>query len=60
MYGDMGAINPLQHFLTIQESRIEYTFPPKPVRVIIRYAVVPLAKVLGFKPYYPEYRSAAL
>ena len=60
MYGDTGAINPLQLFLTTSESGIEYTFLPLPVRLIIRYAIVPLAKLLGFKPYYPEYRSAAM
>ena len=60
MYGDTGAINPLQQFLTTWESGSEFTFLPLPVRLIIRYVIVPLAKLVGFKPYYPEYRSAAV
>ena len=56
-YGSIGDISPLQQFLTASEAGIEYTFVPYPVRLGIKYLAVPLAKLVGYKPYYKEYRS---
>jgi hypothetical protein len=58
LYGGIGSINPLQHFLTANEGGVEYTFVPVSVRVLIRYIICPLAKIVGYQAYYPEYRSA--
>lgn len=56
-YGSIGDINPLQLLLTAHETGIEYTFMPYPARIAIRYLAIPLAKLVGFKAFYPEYSS---
>lgn len=56
-YGSIGDINPLQMLLTAHETGIEYTFMPYPARIAIRYLAIPLAKLVGFKPFYPEYST---
>ena len=59
-YGEIANINPLQLFLTTVTSGIEYTFFPTPVRLFLKYVAVPVAKLLGFQAYYPEYRHPSL
>ena len=56
-YGSPGQIPPLQQLLTAQEGGIEYTFLPRPVRFAMRYLGIPLAKCVGYQPFYPEYKA---
>ena len=56
-YGEIGSINILQQFLTAIESGIEYCIFPTPIRLFVRYAVIPLAKLVGYQAFYPEYHS---
>ena len=50
--GGMDNVNPLQIMLTLKYGRIELAGPYL-VRLLIWY--VPLAEILGFKGFYPEY-----
>ena len=55
MYGSPGQIPPLQQLPSAYEGGMEYTFMPRPVRIVMRYVAVPLAKLVGYRPFYPEY-----
>ena len=56
--GEVGNINPLQHFLTVHEGGIAYTFVPPLLRPLVQYVAIPLARLVGYKGYYPEYRTS--
>ena len=56
--GDVGNINILQHFLTVHEGGIVYTFVPPLLRPVVQYVAIPLARLVGYKGYYPEYRTS--
>ena len=58
-YGSPGQIPPLQQLLSAEEGGMEYTFLPRPVRSVISYVAIPLAKLVGYQPYYAEYTSPA-
>jgi len=60
LYGSIDAINPLQQVLTATEGGIAYTFMPIWIRIPFDLFACPLAKLVGYQAYYPEYRSAAL
>lgn len=58
-YGSPGQIPPLQQLLSAQEGGMEYTFIPQPVRFVISHVAIPLAKLVGYRPFYPEYKTPA-
>ena len=53
-YGGMENVNPLQLLIMLDYFDIEIAFP-YPVRVLIRYLVIPLGKLAGYQGMYDEY-----
>ena len=50
----MENVNPLQLLIMLDYFDIEIAFP-YPVRVLVRYLVIPLGKLAGYQGMYDEY-----
>ncbi|PNW71915.1 hypothetical protein CHLRE_16g667950v5 [Chlamydomonas reinhardtii] len=57
LYGGMDRINPLQMLLLFVHYKLTPTFIPRPVWGVIKVLEPPLARALGFRAAYPEYRT---
>mmetsp|Transcript_27127 Transcript_27127/g.59247 ORF Transcript_27127/g.59247 Transcript_27127/m.59247 type:complete len:228 (-) Transcript_27127:1485-2168(-) len=57
-YGAVSAIPPLQLISLMAAYGLDLAFMPAPVWKVVKVVVPPLAQLLGYKTYYPEYDTA--
>ena len=54
-YGSVNDLNPLQAALTFEAWGMQLPDIPAPVRLAIKHILCPFAKLMGYRPFYPEY-----
>ena len=54
-YGSVNDLNPLQVVLTFAAGGMQLPEVPAPARLAIKHVLCPLAKLMGYKPFYPAY-----
>ncbi|KAG2435835.1 hypothetical protein HXX76_007033 [Chlamydomonas incerta] len=57
VYGGMDRINPLQMMMLFAHFKVTPCFIPRPVWAVLKAVEPPLARALGFRATYPEYRT---
>ena len=54
-YGSVSDLNPLQVLLTFEAGGMQLSDIPAPARLAIKHILCPFAKLMGYRPFYPEY-----
>lgn len=53
-HGGVDNVNPLQLLLTLDAASIDLALP-LPAKLLVQHLALPLARLVGFQPFYSEY-----